>query len=170
MTVILWALDRVRGRALGWLGPGSPKSQPHQALRAPRRSRLHQKKRKEKKDHVGKSCGFRIPLNRTHLCARADNKKNGLNVSGTLLEYGGSACFLQDEWGGGESYSTSASGIFGLAEPRTGMHLPVKENPDAVFAAVRPVNPGSQPRCPGRQYPVEHPGAFISKKYQILLF
>ena len=33
MTVILWALDRVRGRALGWLGPGSPKSQPHQALR-----------------------------------------------------------------------------------------------------------------------------------------
>ena len=32
-TVILWALDRVRGRALGWLGPGSPKSQPHQALR-----------------------------------------------------------------------------------------------------------------------------------------
>ena len=25
-TVILWALDRVRGRALGWLGPGSPKS------------------------------------------------------------------------------------------------------------------------------------------------
>jgi len=26
-TVILWALDRVRGRALGWLGPGSPKSQ-----------------------------------------------------------------------------------------------------------------------------------------------
>ena len=26
MTVILWALDRVRGRALGWLGPGSPKS------------------------------------------------------------------------------------------------------------------------------------------------
>ena len=33
VTVILWALDRVRGRALGWLGPGSPKSQPHQALR-----------------------------------------------------------------------------------------------------------------------------------------
>ena len=32
-TVISWALDRVRGRALGWLGPGSPKSQPHQALR-----------------------------------------------------------------------------------------------------------------------------------------
>ena len=32
-TVILRALDRVRGRALGWLGPGSPKSQPHQALR-----------------------------------------------------------------------------------------------------------------------------------------
>ena len=29
-TVILRALDRVRGRALGWLGPGSPKSQPHQ--------------------------------------------------------------------------------------------------------------------------------------------
>ena len=27
VTVILWALDRVRGRALGWLGPGSPKSQ-----------------------------------------------------------------------------------------------------------------------------------------------
>ncbi len=32
VTVILRALDRVRGRALGWLGPGSPKSQPHQAL------------------------------------------------------------------------------------------------------------------------------------------
>ena len=32
-TVISWALDRVRGRALGLLGPGSPKSQPHQALR-----------------------------------------------------------------------------------------------------------------------------------------
>ena len=30
VTVILWALDRVRGRALGWPGPGSPKSQPHQ--------------------------------------------------------------------------------------------------------------------------------------------
>ena len=30
VTVILWALDGVRGRALGWLGPGSPKSQPHQ--------------------------------------------------------------------------------------------------------------------------------------------
>ena len=27
-TVTLWALDRVRGRVLGWLGPGSPKSQP----------------------------------------------------------------------------------------------------------------------------------------------
>ena len=34
-TVILWALDRVRGRALGWLGPGSPKSQPHQAVNPP---------------------------------------------------------------------------------------------------------------------------------------
>ena len=33
-TVMLWALDRVRGRALGLLGSGSPKSQPHQALRA----------------------------------------------------------------------------------------------------------------------------------------
>ena len=33
VTVILWALDRVRGRALGWLDPGTPKSQPHQALR-----------------------------------------------------------------------------------------------------------------------------------------
>ena len=37
-TVILRALDRVRGRALGLLGSGSPKSQPpgsqpHQALR-----------------------------------------------------------------------------------------------------------------------------------------
>ena len=32
-TVILRALDRVRGRALGWLGPGSPKSQPRQAQR-----------------------------------------------------------------------------------------------------------------------------------------
>ena len=32
-TVILRALDGVRGRALGWLGPGSPKSQPHQSLR-----------------------------------------------------------------------------------------------------------------------------------------
>ena len=31
VTVILRALDKVRGRALGWLGPGSPKSQPHQA-------------------------------------------------------------------------------------------------------------------------------------------
>ena len=28
-AVVLRALDRVRGRALGWLGPGSPKSQPH---------------------------------------------------------------------------------------------------------------------------------------------
>ena len=33
VTVMLWALDRVRGRALGLLGSGSPKSQPHQALR-----------------------------------------------------------------------------------------------------------------------------------------
>ena len=32
-TVISWALDGVRGGALGWLGPGSPKSQPHQASR-----------------------------------------------------------------------------------------------------------------------------------------
>ena len=32
-TVMLRALDRVRGRALGLLGSGSPKSQPHQALR-----------------------------------------------------------------------------------------------------------------------------------------
>ena len=32
-TVFLRALERVRGRALGWLGPGSLKSQPHQALR-----------------------------------------------------------------------------------------------------------------------------------------
>jgi len=31
-TVILRALDRIRGRALDWLGPGSPKSQPNQAL------------------------------------------------------------------------------------------------------------------------------------------
>ena len=31
-TVILWALDRVRGRALGWLDPGTPKSQPHQYI------------------------------------------------------------------------------------------------------------------------------------------
>ena len=31
-TVILRALDRVRGRLLGLLGSGSPKSQPHQAL------------------------------------------------------------------------------------------------------------------------------------------
>ena len=47
VTVILWALDRVRGRALGWLGPGSPKSQPHQgnvvspsAIKSLRYSRL----------------------------------------------------------------------------------------------------------------------------------
>jgi len=33
----------------------------------------------------------------------------------TLLEYGGSACLLQDEWGGGESYATSASRVFGLS-------------------------------------------------------
>ena len=33
VTVISRALDRVRGWALGQLGPGSPKSQPHQALR-----------------------------------------------------------------------------------------------------------------------------------------
>ena len=33
VTVMLRALDRVRGRALGLLGSGSPKSQPHQALR-----------------------------------------------------------------------------------------------------------------------------------------
>ena len=32
-TVILRALDRVRGRVLGLLGSGSPKSQPHQASR-----------------------------------------------------------------------------------------------------------------------------------------
>ena len=31
-TVILRALDRVRGRALGWLGAGSPECQPHQAV------------------------------------------------------------------------------------------------------------------------------------------
>ena len=35
-----------------------------------------------------------------------------LNVLGPLPDCGGSACFPQDEWGGGESYSTSASRVF----------------------------------------------------------
>ena len=41
VTVILWALDRVRGRVLGWLGPGSPKSQPHQELFLPTGWKTH---------------------------------------------------------------------------------------------------------------------------------
>ena len=69
-----------------------------------------------KMDHVleGKSCGDPDAA-KSPLCARAHNQRNGLNVLDPLLEYGVSACLLQDGWGGGPSYSTSASRVFGLS-------------------------------------------------------
>ena len=62
--------------------------------------------------HVAISARWFVTPSTTVSSARAPITKNLPERFETLLEHGGSACLLQDEWGGGESCVTSASRVF----------------------------------------------------------